>query len=507
VKRAAHAAIVALSIAGTLSCGGSNGASSAPPSTALAGATNPFGIVSVGDVPAAMRKITDRVWRTAARARRLNPKAPVKLRALEPAALVGLVKSKVKEEVPADVIRSEGATFEALGLIPKGFDYEAETYALLEEELAGMYLPDDQTMYVAIGVTDDELDATLAHELVHALQDQYFEIGKKMKYKPGASDALGAMQALAEGDATSAMIDEMILQKKGEQGLAAMTAVDIPDRTAEEFLDDALEDKKPDAAIRKAPRFIALGLVAPYADGLSFVNGLRRRGGWDAVDMAWQKPPTTTEQLLHLEKFDAQEPNVDVPIATAASLGSTFTKKYDDMFGEEEGRLAFSQWMGNASSKRAAEGWGGDRVTLFETSAGDHAVAWRIVYDDDKQAAEAAQILEVGWTSTFGNPTKSSNAGIDVLLFGAPPVAAKPSDTKKKPEVAPKPAKGELPPLPDPDGATTPPQGGAVMSKTGVVLSPGSCRAIAHGGKAIALVAGAPCDKSAAFAAENGKAP
>ena len=505
----ASIAVAALAIAGTVSCGTSpKGASGATAANEAAGASNPFGIVSVGDVPPNMKMITGRVWKTASRARRLNPKAPVKLKALDPVALVGLVKSKVKEEVPAEVIRSEGRTFEAMGLIPKSYDYEAETYALLEEELAGMYLPDDQTMYVALGIADDELDATLAHELVHALQDQYFEIGKKMKYKPGASDALGAVQALAEGDATSAMIDEMILQKKGEDALASMTAVDIPDRTAEEFLDDALKEKKPDAAIRRAPRFIALGLVAPYADGLTFVNGLRRRGGWDAVDMAWQKPPTTTEQLLHLEKFDAQEPNVDVAVATGAALGEGWSKTYDDMFGEEEGRLAFSQWMNNASSKRAAEGWGGDRVTLFETSAGDRAVAWRIAFDDVNQATEAEQILEVSWTSAFGNPTKSSSGGVDVLVFGAPPPAGKTPDAKKKgaPDAGKKPpAKGELPPLPDPTtgSTTTPPPAIIVTSSTAAP----ECHALAQGGKVLALLFDAPCDRIAAWGPETAKTP
>lgn len=481
-----------------LSCGQST--EPITPAKDVSGATNPFGIVTVGPVDPALTKVTDKAWRVASMVRRLKPKAPVKLSILDPKALVSLVKSKVKDEVPAEVIRSEGHCFEVLGLIPKGYDYENETYALLEEELAGMYLPDDKTMYVATGVKNDELDATLSHELVHALQDQYFQIGEKMKYKPGASDALSAMQALAEGDATSAMIDEIILAKKGEDALQQMNASDMDDRTPEEFLDDSLDDKKPDAAIKKAPRFIALGLVAPYADGLAFVNGLRRRGGWDAVDMAWQKPPTSTEQLLHLEKYDAQEPSIDVPVATAAALGADWKNVYDDTFGEEEGRIAFGQWMGVAASKRAADGWGGDHVTLFESSAHDLAVGWRIVFDDDTQSKEAAQILEVAWTSTYGAPTKSSLGGVDVLVFGAlvstPKVVGEPAKKEKKAE---KPGNSELPPLPDP--TTTP--SSAVTAPT----TSSGCRAIARGGKAFALVAGAPCDKTAAFAAETAKAP
>lgn len=491
-------------LAAAIGCGGSG--SSTPPPANVSGATNPFGVVAVGTVTPAMAKITSRVWYLASHARRLTPKAPVKLKMLEPKNLVELVRSKVREEVPAEVIRAEGHCYETLGLISKGFDYENETYAVLEEELAGLYLPDDQTMYVAIGVADDQLDETLAHELVHALQDQYFGIGKKMKYKAGASDALDALQSLAEGDATSAMIDEMIMARKGEDALAQVSAVDMDDQTPEEFFADAMKGKKPDSAIRRVPRFIALGLVAAYSDGLKFVNGLRRRGGWDAVDMAWQKPPTSTEQLMHLDKYDAQEPPIDVPVATGNALGAGWTKTYDDTFGEEDARLAFGQWMTAASAGRAAMGWGGDRVTLYETSAGDRAVGWRLVYDDEKEASESAAILEVAWTTAFGEPAKSSTAGVDVLVFGGPKVEPPKKDADKgkgKPAKEKSKTKGELPPLPDPDGSTASPP----PTATSTVVATAGCRALTHAGKAVALFAGAPCDRIAAWSAENGKAP
>ena len=482
--------------------------------------TAPIGIELVGDVPPQVASMTGRIWSLAARARRLQPRAPVKLQVLSPSALVGVVKAHVKDDVPADMIRAEGRCFETLGLLPPHYEYEKETYALLEEELAGLYMPDDRTMYVATGIADDELEATLSHELVHALQDQHFQIGARMKYKPGAADALGALQGLAEGDATSAMIDEVILARKGEEGLAAMSAPDLPDRDAEDFLRESLGDKRPDAAIRRAPRFLALDLVSPYADGLAFVNALRRRGGWDAVDMAWQKPPVTSEQLLHVDKFDAYEPAVEVPVATAGALGAGWSKTYDDVFGEGAGRLAFGEWMSVATSKRAAAGWGGDRVTMFE-KGGDHAVAWRIVFDDDAQAKEAATALEVGWTSAFGAPQQTGSASILALVFGgavaplAPPVDATPAGKKPGALSSPKPAKkpagsveagGTLPPLPEATPTPTStalPSAGAAPAKTPL---PG-CHALVRAGRAVTLLAGAPCGVAAAWSTEMGKAP
>jgi hypothetical protein len=473
-----------------------------------------IGITAVGNVPPEVAAQTSRIWGLAAKARKLKPKEPVRLAVLDGVALVGVVKKHVKDEVPPDVIRAEGRAFETLGLIPPGYKYEEETYALLEEELAGLYMPEDKTMYVALGIDGVELDATLSHELVHALQDQYFEIGKKMKFQQGASDALGALQSLAEGDATSAMIDEVILSKKGEDGLAQMNASDLPDRGPEEFLDESLQEKKGDAAIKRAPRFLALGLVAPYADGLAFVNALRRRGGWAAVDAAWGKPPITTEQLLHVDKYDAFEPAVDVKIATAAALGAGWKQTYDDGFGEQEGRLAFTTWMTTYASRKAAGGWGGDRVTLFEGDGDKHAVAWKIVFDTPAEATEAGALLNTGWAAAYGTAQKKG----DVDVYGIPAPPAKTADDgkggvkkpgpldKKEPGKKPdakdgKEKSGKLPELPDATGGTS----------VATPLAPpkpnvtNGCRSIAVTGKTLTMLAGAPCDVIAAWSAEVSK--
>jgi len=476
-----------------LSCGGGNenvGKLHGPPLNKDKPAA--AGIIPVGDVPEHVKEMTTEIWQLASQARHLTPKEAVKLQVLGPAQMVGIVKKHVATEIPPDVIKGEGRCYAALGLVPQNYDYETETFAMLEEELAGLYIPEDKTMYVAKGLTGPDLAATLSHELVHGLQDQYFAVGQKMKYSPSASDALSAMQALAEGDATSAMIDELVLAEAGESALAQHGSLSKRDLDAEDL---AGPGKK--KVVSKTPRFLSVGLVAPYADGLRFVNGLRRRGGWKAVDAAWNKPPVTTEQILHLEKYDAAEPAIVVSVATATSLGSGWKMTFDDVFGEAEGRIALAEWMDVASSKRAAKGWGGDRVALFED--GDkRAVAWRIFFDDDAEATEAYSLVSLGWTATYGTP--SSTSGTDLQIFGlpAPPPAPVPAKAEpKKGEKSPKPVGSTLPPLPElPDAP------GVKPSKP---PPPTGCRALRRAGKEVDLLAGAPCSSIAAWSKEVSK--
>jgi hypothetical protein len=450
-------------------------------------------IVPVGQVPPEVAAITGRTLHLASKARMLKVKEPVKLKVLSGPDLVAIVKKKVATDIPKDQVRGEGRAYQALGLIPQGYNYEDETYAMLEEELAGLYIPEDKTMYVAKGITGDELETTLAHELVHALQDQHFGIGDRLKFKAGESDMIAAVHAMAEGDATSAMFDTRILSEAGEDALKFKNATAIPDHDPEELLDLELKSKKKPSKIASAPRFLAVGLLAPYADGMRFVHAMRRRGGpvgWKAVDQAWARPPSTTEQLLHIDKYDANEPSVDVPAATSNALGPSFKKTYDEIFGEQEGRIAFAEWMDVKSSKKAAGGWGGDHVTLFED--GDkQAVTWRVVFDSVDEATEAYGLLAYGWARAYGAPALQQT---DMQVWGALPAAAVKEDPKKK-DVAKKGDKPALPQLPDAPDAPGAPK---------ITLK--GCKAVKQAGKAITML-GAPCNVIVAWATEVGKAP
>ena len=371
-------------------------ASLAAPQVAAADAGERVVPAERGEPSEVDREIADVLARVA-RARHLAPRGPVTGRVLDRPALLARIREHVAREVPAEVVRGQGQLLVGLGLLPPAYDYVAGLFTLLEAQLAGFYEPSDRTMYLASDLEDDAAEATLAHELVHALQDQRWDLGPKLAYQADANDTASALQSLAEGDATSAMFDAM-LEGRG-------TALDLPD-AAFAAQTEALVAMSPDTG--RVPGVLRASLLAPYLDGLRFVHERRRRGGWAAVDAAWDAPPTTTEQLLHPEKYAAHEAGERV--SPLAPPGEGFRVAYEDVLGEQGARVAFEQWMARRVAARAAEGWGGDRAALFERGDGASgspvvlAAVWRLRFDDAEQAREAATPLAASFAPGGGRP-------------------------------------------------------------------------------------------------------
>ncbi len=309
-------------------------------------------------------------------ARRLDATRKVPGVVLDRPALIARVKEHVARELPPQAIRDEGLAMQLFGFIPTQFDYEAAEYQLLQDQLAGYYEPADGTMYMANDLGTQEAEATLAHELVHALQDQHWDLEQRSQYHPGDGDRSAAFSALAEGDATSAMFDVMIDKMAPGSG---KSAVDLPDAVFAEQIREGM-NQGPGAT---APRIMRTSLAAPYIYGTLFVHALRRRGGWDSVNRAWDDSPTTSEQIMHPEKWLAHEPALAVAAPPFASLGEGWTVADEDSEGELGTRLAFEEWMAPKPAADASVGWGGDRGVLLQNRDAA-AYAWRLRYDPGK---------------------------------------------------------------------------------------------------------------------------
>ena len=366
-------------------------------------------------------------------ARGLPAKKPVPGVSLGRAALIGKIKDKVQREVPPEVIVHEGEWLKLFGFVPVEFDYLDTMMKLLEAQLAGFYEPKDGTMYLAEDLDAINADATLAHELVHALQDQHWDLKAKSDYKEGASDEQLAYSALAEGEATSVMTDIMLsTMAKGK------TALDVDEDDFEEQLLGGM-NTGPSA---RAPHVLRTSLAAPYIQGTRFVHAVRRKSGWKGVDAVWARPPTTTEQILHLDKWEKNEPVLVVPVPTFAALGAGYKADVPDSSGELGIMLAFAEWMGDDKAKEVAADWGGDRGNLY-LKGNEVAAAVRLRYDASTPGAKRAfAALTASWPKAIGKismqdasfacverkdtgPIAVSIKGDDILLT-AGPVETKP---------------------------------------------------------------------------------
>jgi hypothetical protein len=316
------------------------------------------------------------------------------------AEMLAKVRAHVDKEVPEAAIEREGLVLKLLGLVPISTDYKATMFSLLEEELAGFYEPADGTMYLAQDLPDELAKMTLYHELVHALQDHTWNLKAHSTYKPGESDRAFTRSALAEGDATSAMLDPLLAAR-------GVKSYQVPPDMLEQLMSQATE--KPNS---KIPKVLRRSLIAPYIMGLRFVSALRKENDWKSVDAAWANPPVTSEQILHVEKWKGHEAALATKAPTFATLPG-YTMTDEDTTGEA-GLKVLYEALDLSDAARLAAHWGGDR-SIFVENATSVAMAMRLQFDRGSSADYRGQgkdrllALSKGFTKLFKAPAMSSD--------------------------------------------------------------------------------------------------
>jgi hypothetical protein len=308
--------------------------------------------------------------------RQLPAKSPVKGRLIGRSEIQSYISAQLDEETPPDLLQATEALLYGLGTVDADFDYRGSLIALMSSQLLGFYDPKQKTFFVGGDLRGEEADVTLWHELVHALQDQHYDLSKLTDWQPDLGDSQAAVHSLAEGDATSAMLDAMLKPRGG-------SALELPEglMSAQTVLG---------SATLTAPPVLVRSLLAPYVDGLAFTNYLRRRNGFAAVDEAWRAPPASTEQLLHPEKYLAHEAPLVVPLPPAPAHAPHLKERFHDVMGEQTVRLLLEEWLPARTAAEAASDWGGDRLSVFADDARKQwAIGWHIRFDSPATAERA----------------------------------------------------------------------------------------------------------------------
>lgn len=215
---------------------------------------------------------------------------------------------------------------------------------------AGFYCPPVKAVFLIDGDQglDASTDLTVAHEFVHALQDQHFGLDQLAARTRDDWDATLAQAALREGDATVAMEDYARMSTE----LAASPAVDAEERAARR--------------IEGVPEALQKEFAFPYEAGVGFVEVLLANGGWAAVNDAYRQPPATTEQVIHPEKYLAGETAMEITLVPMASaLGEAWSRVADNVMGEFLLRMHLGTRLDPSEAETAAAGWGGDRWFLY----------------------------------------------------------------------------------------------------------------------------------------------
>jgi hypothetical protein len=279
--------------------------------------------------------------------------------ALVPAEQVLLEPGGAQEE------DAEGAEQFALVLVALGWaegpDAVLRADEALSEGVLGRYDPADGTLRVREGPLDDFTRSIIVHELTHALDDQHFGLARTASPLI-ADEREQSFRALAEGNASA--VEEAYVRAHPEA------------RKGREAIENAPPPDVPEALLALASY--------PYFAGLEFVEAVRRSGGLDAVNRAFDHPPVTSEQVLHPERYLRGEKALEVerpqPDGEVIDRG---------VLGELALILMLQPAVGIDAARAAADGWGGDRY-LADVSGERVCLRLNVVADAPKELGELA---------------------------------------------------------------------------------------------------------------------
>lgn len=323
---------------------------------------------------AALTAATEEVLKETSQVRELTVLRAVQSSAQSRAQIEQMILRNLDRNTKPGEMHAAEVTLKKLGLAPADFQFRPLVVRLLTEQVAGYYDPKTQQFHLADWIDADAQKPIMAHELVHALQDQHFNLRRFEKWPDGDSDAQLAAHALIEGDATLAM--SQYIMKNPLRALG--------------FLKSIAETGMASAELDKAPRALRETLLFPYQEGMAWARVVHQYGGWSNVSKAFRELPQSTEQILHPEKYFVHEAPVKVALPDIRpSLGRGWRRIESDVNGEWSFYLILDQFLKSSpDSKRAAAGWGGDRYAVYENQRGQVVYVSVSAWDTEKDARE-----------------------------------------------------------------------------------------------------------------------
>ena len=299
----------------------------------------------------------------------------------------------------------DNAKFEALFLVNESTNSLAVQERNAGSAIGGFYSPTNDTIVLISAEktpTVDEL--TLAHELVHALQDQHFDLSAFNRSTREQHNSIGG---LVEGDAN-------YVQYRYAQ------------RCNGDWNGTCLRPTGKAGGGTGGLANVGMYLLSyhPYSDGPPFVQAIRNGGGWEAVNALYDDPPKSTEQVIHPELYGE-----DVPSSAELTDRSTenwrrveLEKRVDYAEFGEAGLFTMFVYPGIASkgtqsvisprsfvtrnagsnettldpynySHPATAGWDGDKLAVYvdDTPGNETGYVWKTVWDSKRDARQFAR--------------------------------------------------------------------------------------------------------------------
>ena len=300
--------------------------------------------------------------------------------------MTSYIKQRLGEQLEADRLSAIERTYKRFGLLTEGFNLMETMTALLSEQVIGLYDPKSKVLYVVEGASGDQVYLTIAHELVHALQDQYFNLDSLLEARDD-NDRGTAGQSAIEGQATLEMFDAVL----GSNNAIAR----LPGGW--ERVREMIRDQQASMPVfASAPLILQETLIFPYLSGAEFSKRFKTE---EPGKVPYDRMPQSTEQVMHSDRYFVETP--DAPTTITLPRPAVGKVLYENNLGEFETRILLFEYLNDqASAVRGAAGWDGDRYQLIDTGRGE-ALVWFSVWDTSIDAADFFSSFDIGYSKRF----------------------------------------------------------------------------------------------------------
>ena len=279
----------------------------------------------------------------------------------------------------SDESRLEVNNYTPFGPLKLARKNDSTTFDDGDSSRLAFYDPNSQAIVFKKGSMGNLTKGYLAHELAHAYQDQkwgFDTIWQTYQEKP-TREAFNITQFIIEGHA------ELVRHAYEQNHVGPRDRKEIGLHLGKMSENDCI------------PCHTKQSLATlPYVFGMRFLVKQFRDGGWPQAESFFTNLPSSTEQIIHENKYDGDIPtSMSLPLwddpafnAVAVlngSLGEAFllAKLLSMPISPEK---AFS----------SASGWDGDVAQLYRLPDGREALVWRLIFDRVQDAQQLEEALK-----------------------------------------------------------------------------------------------------------------
>jgi hypothetical protein len=286
---------------------------------------------------------------------------PVKKKLATREEVAKYIEARLKEQGTGERFDHSALSLKKLGLLPRDFNLREYMLGLYKEQVEGWYDAHSKTVYLLDWVAPDIQKPVMAHELVHALQDQSYDLERWLNIHKDSKDDTAQMvldeqrtarQSIVEGQAMIVLFDYQ-LKPAGQSVESAPALV--------ESMKSSMLDEGATPMYAKAPIYLREAMLFPYTYGMEFVRDvLVKRGKQAAFAGVLEDPPLDTHQIMEPAAYLNGEPQTQVKVAALEKiLGSDWQRDDFSGLGEIDLRVILRQWGGQEIAAKLAPAWRG----------------------------------------------------------------------------------------------------------------------------------------------------